>query len=288
MQRSDLSEEEILRLYQSGGLERTSQCRPTGSAMWQKLEDCLTLPKRSGRAFARTEQVIDATIVGEERRTGYCGTDDDGKPARTPALQVGWASLGIALLAVWFLQPLYPLFPLAIAGGAVAMATKQKKKGLLLVGVSSAAAVLWLIVAASLRHAPFQRRPAAEVAVFPAPAAPSPTPAPPAFTTSVKPRANLDPTPRLAPPLPVATPIRIVSHPDPTPALTPSLPAVHTIVTGPAHMEATPRPVASMSPREIFDEIALLEKERATWRQQNRDLPAVSQQRLRALWEAQK
>lgn len=262
--RFGLPEEEVARLYTIGDLNRRSPCRVYGSDEWKNIDECLPLLKYTSQSLAPAQAPQDPP----PRRTNPSPTgssldmDEGGQPAKTTALRAGWVCFALGLSVAWFFPPAYFLFSVAVITAIVAMCTRQVSQGIILMLSSFLGAAVCLFVSFILAFG-----------FFAAVAGNSVTKvrnqmeqAPP--QQSVVPRPSLSPTPQLP------------QHP--------SLPRVQTRARVQSPVATPIRPVGGLSQREIFEEIARIEKQQRELRAQRFDLPTATQERLGQLRAALK
>lgn len=251
-----LPEEEVVRLYSSSVLDRRSPCRVYGTEEWKSIDECLPLLKYSSPSLAAVHPPPPAPHIAPGVRSSI-GTDERGLPAKTTALRAGWVCFGLGLCVAWFFPPAYFLFSVAIVTAIIAMCTRQVGKGLILLLSSFLGAGLCLFVSFILAvgffavvaghavakvHDDVERAKAAQPLVVP----------------------------RLPPQSPA--PLRL-------PTIQP-LPKVQTSVRVQPPTAPPQKPVASLTQREMFEEIARIEKQQRELRAQRSDLPPAARERL--------
>jgi hypothetical protein len=254
-----IPEEEVARLYSSGALNRRSPCRVYGSDEWKNIDECLPLLKYTSQSLAPAQvpQPPPPRPANPLLVRGSLDTDEGGQPARTTALRAGWACFALGLSVTWFFPPAYILFLVAVVTAIVAMCTRQASQGIILMLSSFLGAAVCLFVSFVLAvgfFAVVADHALTEVRTKMEQTAPT--------QGSVVPIPALSPTPQSVPP---------------------SLPRVQTTARIRTPTATPIRPIASLSQREIFEELARIEKQQRELRAQRLDLSTPLRARLEQL-----
>jgi hypothetical protein len=248
--RANLAEEEIRDLFSRGFLKSDAPCRVADSHEWRDVNEFFPLLKY---------QVVGAPIGINElpEPAHHVDFDQDKrqKPALTSSLKAGWICFGLALAVAWIFPPAFIFYSVALVLAVIAMATHQVSKGLALllttfVGMGASAILSFFLA----------------VGLFTAAAASSVAKKNTEIEASHQRQRDLFVAQHRA----LASLNQSLAHP-------PASLAVR---------QATPIPIQNMSKRQLFDEIARIERERRDLRRTGRDVSLTTEDYLEKLKNA--
>jgi len=249
------SEVEITDLFNRGLLTRTSQCRLAGTSRWQELNDFFPLLKyRSVGGGAVGLVVAQPPPLNVQ-------IDDRGKPVMTSALKAGWICFGLGAAVAWIFPPGYGFYSIALILAIIAMCTHQVNRGIILllssfVGIGTSAMISFFLAVGLVS------------------AAVAPAVAKAQKMQAEQQRMNQDLL--VAQQRAIAALNRTIPPPPP--------PIWNQPPTTPAPVSFTP--ISKMSARQVFDEIARLEKQQRKLRKIKQDLSPANLEYLHQLRDA--
>lgn len=237
-------------LFSRGLVNRDSPCRIAGTEAWQDVNEFFpTLKYGSPTAVpppVRSIRVDPDPVVDFNR-------DERNKPALTSSLKAGWICFGLGLAIAWIFPPAFFFYSVALIMAVVAMCTHQINKGIILllssfVGMGTSAMISMFLA----------------IGLFAAAAAPGIAKANKQLEQAQQQQAQLVAAQQRA--------ITSLNQAIMRPAATP-FPV----------RQSTPMPINAMSKRQLFDEIARIEKEKRDLRKFGRDVPLVTEDYLEKL-----
>jgi len=245
------TEAEITVLFFRGLVTRDSPCRISGSPEWQDVNEFFPTLKY-GRPTAVPPPPV-SNIRIEPDPGIHLHRDERNQPALTSSLRAGWICFGLGLAIAWIFPPAFLFYSVALIMAVVAMCTHQVNKGITLlistfVGMGTSVMISMFLA----------------LGLFAAAAGPGIAKMNKDLQRATQQQAQV-----------LATRQR-------------SFAALNQTITRSATTplpvrQSTPVPIQSMSKRQLFDEIARIEKEKRDLRRFGRDIPLATEDYLEKL-----